>query len=121
MPSLTLMATARYPHNQPTPTQAPAIVTPHLSDTVPHTLPSTPFLPLSANGAPQCDRHPTDPRPRIPSVKDMCLLREYNKKYLGYADYDPSAASLGELFYTGYLSLSAVGNDTHANDATSTS
>jgi hypothetical protein len=24
----------------------------------------------------------------------MHLLREYNKKYLGYADYDPSAATL---------------------------
>jgi hypothetical protein len=56
-------------------------------------------------------------RLRIPSVNDMRLLREYNKKYLGYANYDPSTASLGESFYARYLSLSAVGNDTHANDA----
>jgi hypothetical protein len=42
----------------------------------------------------------------------MRLLREYNKKYLGYANYDPSTASLGESFYARYLSLSAVGNDT---------
>jgi hypothetical protein len=47
----------------------------------------------------------------------MRLLREYNKKYLGYANYDPSTASLGESFYARYLSLSAVGNDTRANDA----
>jgi hypothetical protein len=50
----------------------------------------------------------------------MCILHEYNKKYLGYADYDPSAASLGESFYARSLSLSAVGNDTRANDATTT-
>jgi hypothetical protein len=41
----------------------------------------------------------------------MILLRKYNKKYLGYANYDPSTASLGESFYACYLSLSAVGND----------
>jgi hypothetical protein len=29
----------------------------------------------------------------------MHLLKEYNKKYLGYADYDPSAALLGKSFY----------------------
>jgi hypothetical protein len=39
----------------------------------------------------------------------MCLLHEYNKKYLRYADYNPSATSLGESFYARYLSLSAVG------------
>ena len=50
----------------------------------------------------------------------MRLLREYNKKYLGYTNYDPSTASLGESFYARYLSLSAVGNDAHANDAHST-
>jgi hypothetical protein len=50
----------------------------------------------------------------------MRLLREYNKKYLGYANYDPSTTSLGESFYAHYLSLSAVGNDARANDAPST-
>ena len=49
----------------------------------------------------------------------MHLLREYNMKYLGYADYDPSAASLGKLFYERYLSLSAISNDNRANDASS--
>jgi hypothetical protein len=49
----------------------------------------------------------------------MHLLWEYNKTYLGYADYDPSAASLGKSFYERYLSLSAIGNDTRANDASS--
>ena len=41
----------------------------------------------------------------------MNLLREFNKKYLGQSDYDPTAASLGKSFYDDYLSLSAVGND----------
>jgi hypothetical protein len=41
----------------------------------------------------------------------MDLLREFNKKYLGQSDYDPTAASLGKSFYDKYLSLSAVGND----------
>ena len=50
----------------------------------------------------------------------MCLLREYNKKYLGQANYNPSTASLRESVYTRYLSLSAVGNDARANDAPST-
>jgi len=50
----------------------------------------------------------------------MRLLREYNKKYLGYAKYDPLTASLGESFYARYLSLSAVGNDARANDVPST-
>ena len=50
----------------------------------------------------------------------MRLLREYNKKYLGQENYDPSTASLGESFYTRYLSLSAVGNDAYTNDAPST-
>jgi hypothetical protein len=35
----------------------------------------------------------------------MYLLKEYNKKYLGYVDYDPSTASLGKSFYEQYLSL----------------
>ena len=38
--------------------------------------------------------------------------------YLGYEDYDPSATSLSASFYACYLSLSAIGNDTRANDAT---
>jgi hypothetical protein len=29
----------------------------------------------------------------------MQLLKEYNKKYLGYAEYDPSVASIGKLTY----------------------
>jgi hypothetical protein len=37
----------------------------------------------------------------------MDLLREFNKKYLGQSDYDPTAASLGKSFYDDYLSLSA--------------
>jgi hypothetical protein len=41
----------------------------------------------------------------------MDLLREFNKKYLGHSDYDPTTASLGELFYDAYLLLSPVGND----------
>jgi hypothetical protein len=50
----------------------------------------------------------------------MCLLREYNKKYFGHANYDPSTASLGESFYARYLSLSAISNDARANEAPST-
>ena len=46
----------------------------------------------------------------------MRLLREYNKKYLGYENYEPSTASLGESFYAHYLSLSAVGNDVPMTD-----
>jgi hypothetical protein len=41
----------------------------------------------------------------------MDLLQEFNKKYLGQSDYDPTAASLGKSFYNEYLLLSAVGND----------
>jgi hypothetical protein len=74
-----------------------------------------PGLPLSANGMPPRDRQPTSPQPHIQYVKDMRLLREYNKKYLAYTNYDPSAASLGESFYARYLSLSAIDNDTRAN------
>ena len=47
----------------------------------------------------------------------MRLLTEFNKKYLGHPDHDPTAASLGKSFYDRYLSLSTVGNDTRANDA----
>ena len=47
----------------------------------------------------------------------MRLLTEFNKKYLGNPDHDPTVASLGKSFYDRYLSLSAVGNDTRANDA----
>ena len=50
----------------------------------------------------------------------MHLLREYNKKYLGYANYDPSTSSLGDSFYVRYLSLSAIGNDTCANNVSPT-
>jgi hypothetical protein len=45
----------------------------------------------------------------------MDLLREFNKKYLGQLDYDPTATSLGKLFYDDYLSLSAVGNEIRTN------
>jgi hypothetical protein len=47
----------------------------------------------------------------------MDLLREFNKKYLGQSDYDPTAASLGKSFYDAYLSLSPVGNDIRLNTA----
>ncbi|KAL3803843.1 hypothetical protein HJC23_004005 [Cyclotella cryptica] len=56
-------------------------------------------------------------RPRISSTKDMHHLEEFNKKYLGHQDFDPTAASLGKSFYDHYLSLSAVGNDTGNTDA----
>ena len=49
----------------------------------------------------------------------MHLLREYNKKYLRYADYDPTAASLGKSFYNDYLRLKTVGNDINYNNSTS--
>jgi len=96
------------------PAQAPATVTPRHNNASPHTtyIPLTPGPPLTATGEPPRVRQPAGPRPRILSVNDMHLLREYNKKYLGYANYDPSTASLGESFYACYLSLSAVGNDT---------
>ena len=60
---------------------------------------------------------PITPRTSISSLRDMDLLREFNKKYLGQSNYDPTAASLGKLFYDDYLLLSAVGNDIRANDA----
>ncbi len=47
----------------------------------------------------------------------MELLREFNKKYLGQSDYDPTAATLGKSFYDKYLSLSAVGNDIRSTTA----
>jgi hypothetical protein len=50
----------------------------------------------------------------------MDLLREFNKKYLGQSDYDPTAASLGKSFYDAYLLLYAVGNDIHTNTTSST-
>jgi hypothetical protein len=46
----------------------------------------------------------------------MALLREFNKKYLGQQDYDPTAASLGKSFYDKYLSLAAIGNDIRPNE-----
>jgi hypothetical protein len=49
----------------------------------------------------------------------MDLLWEFNKKYLGQSDYNPTAASLGKLFYDDYLSLSAIGNDIHPNATSS--
>ena len=36
----------------------------------------------------------------------MRLLTEFNKKYLGNPDHDPTVASLGKSFYDRYLSLS---------------
>jgi hypothetical protein len=51
----------------------------------------------------------------------MHLLQEYNKKYLRYADYNHSAGSLSKSFYNNYLALSAIGNDTCANDVPHTS
>jgi hypothetical protein len=45
----------------------------------------------------------------------MHLLWEFNKKYLGQSDYDPTAASLGKSFYDAYLSISSIGNDIRPN------
>jgi hypothetical protein len=45
----------------------------------------------------------------------MNLLWEFNKKYLGQLDYNPTATSLGKSFYDDYLSLSAVCNDIRTN------
>ena len=104
------------------PALAPTIVTPHLRDTAPsvaYTRPD-PGLPLTATGKPSQQRQHTNTQPHILSANDMRLRCEYNKKYVGYANYDPSAASLGESFYVRYLSLSAIGNDTRANDASPT-
>jgi hypothetical protein len=50
-------------------------------------------------------------RPCITTTNDMHLLREYNKQYLGYADYDPIEAVLGKTFYDNYLLLATDGND----------
>ncbi len=47
----------------------------------------------------------------IPSTNDISLLREYNTKYLSLPDYNPHRATLGEEFYSSYLSLATVGND----------
>ena len=82
--------------------------------------PLTPDTTLANRDEPPQVRRPAGPHPRIPSVNDMRLLCEYNKKYLGFANYDPSTASLGESFYACYLSLSAIGNDACANAAPST-
>jgi hypothetical protein len=49
----------------------------------------------------------------------MDLLWEFNKKYLGQSDYNPTAASLGKSFYDEYLSLSAIGNDIFPNATSS--
>ena len=57
------------------------------------------------------------PRRRIPSTNDISLLREYNTKYLGLPDYDPRWATLGEEFYSSYLSLATVGNDISTDSA----
>lgn len=43
--------------------------------------------------------HQAPARPRISSTKDMRLLTDFNKKYVGHPDYDPTAASLGKSFY----------------------
>ncbi len=119
MTTLSLSAIARYPRMRPTPVQAPAtaILNSHTNpSTQTARIAMTPGPTRTAVDQPPQVQKPSGPRPRIPSVNDMRLLREYNKKYLGYADYDPSTASLGESFYARYLSLSVIGNDTRAND-----
>jgi hypothetical protein len=49
----------------------------------------------------------------------MDLLREFNMKYLGQSEYDPTTASLSKSFYNEFLSLSAVGNDIRPTIASS--
>jgi hypothetical protein len=46
----------------------------------------------------------------------MDLLREFNKSQ---SEYNPTAASLGKLFYDNYLSLSAIDNDIRPNATSS--
>jgi hypothetical protein len=50
------------------------------------------------------------PRPRIQSLRDISLLREYQAKYLGDPDFDAHAALLGESFYDS-LSSPLASND----------
>jgi hypothetical protein len=73
-----------------------------------------------ATSPPLTTMGPPPPRLSISSLRDMELLWEFNKKYLGQLDYDPTAASLGKSFYDNYLSLSAVDNDICPNTTSST-
>ena len=51
---------------------------------------------------------PTKKAPHIPSTTDVEHLCQYNKKYLGIKDYDPTSAHLGKTFYTKLCSLDTV-------------
>ena len=50
----------------------------------------------------------TKTAPHIPSTTDVEHLCQYNKKYLGIKDYDPTSAHLGKTFYTILCSLHTV-------------
>ena len=113
------MVPVRYPHTRLAKTPAPA---PTTSATRVKTQPPTPTHTTQECISGIKPLHPSSdgiPRPCIPSKNDMHLLHEYNKKYLGYADYDPTAASLGKSFYDNYLLLTAIGNDISNKDSTS--
>jgi hypothetical protein len=54
-----------------------------------------------ATSSPTIPHPPAPPRPpTIKSDRDWAHLKEYNKKYLGMADFDATAATLGECFYS---------------------
>ena len=114
------MAPARYPRTRLAPMPTPALTTLAIRAYTP-----PPKLPLMvqervSSRKPLRTFSTLTPQPRSPSTNDMHLLREYNKKYLGYADYDPTAASLGKSFYNNYLLLTAIANDICTNDSTKT-
>ena len=50
----------------------------------------------------------TKTAPCIPSTTDVEHLCQYNKKYLGIKDYDPTSAVLGKTFYTKLCSFHTV-------------
>ena len=83
----------------PPPAQAPMCHSPHQTWPLPALL--QPPAPVGSNIA--CVQAPVaqkpDQRSCITSNNNMHLLWEYNKKYLGFMDYDPSAAELGKSFY----------------------
>lgn len=78
--------------NPPSPQRPTKKLRPTIKASAPPTKPST--------ARPTLDR---PARPKVKSDQKLEHLRAFNKKYLGHADYDETAANLGESFYSSII------------------
>jgi hypothetical protein len=109
------MAHASYPRTRPAPAKSTLLQAKARPTTQAPRQPTQPHSPGLATSGTLTAMNPPSARPHISSTWDMDRLQEFNKKYLGQSDYDPTAAHLGKTFYDDYLLLSAIGNDIHTN------